>query len=242
VTRPSPGGALPGVTSDRATLDPATAIVLLEARYGAPPLPPTADPFELVLLENIAYLATPARRREAFELLKVGVGTTPKALLAAPLAAIERATSKGILKGHSAEKLRECARVALGEFDGDLSSAIAGPLGAARRALRRFPSIGEPGAEKILLFAGKHALLAPESNGLRVLVRLGLIPEERSYARTYAASRVVSETLPPNVPSMQRAHLLLRQHGQTLCKRSTPSCSACPLARGCAYAKAAARP
>jgi endonuclease-3 len=61
------------------------------------------------------------------------------------------------------------------EFGGDLGAALRAAPGKARRALRSFPGIGEPGAEKILLFSGRQARLAPESNGLRVLVRLGLV-------------------------------------------------------------------
>ena len=29
------------------------------------------------------------------------------------------------------------------------------------------------------------------------------------------------------------AHQLLHRHGQTICKRSTPQCAACPLSAGC---------
>jgi endonuclease-3 len=97
--------------------------------------------------------------------------------------------------------------------------------------------VGEPGAEKILLFAGRQALLAPESNGLRVLVRLGLVREEKSYAKTYAASREAAKGLKAEPRRMQEAHLLLQQHGQTLCKRNAPRCEACPPASGCAHAR-----
>ncbi|MCI0410793.1 MAG: hypothetical protein L0191_19900, partial [Acidobacteria bacterium] len=101
--------------------------------------------------------------------------------------------------------------------------------------LRSFPGIGEPGAEKILLFTGRQALLAPESNGLRVLVRLGLVPEAKSYSKMYAASRQAAKALPPVPSVMQEAHLLLQEHGRTLCKSSAPRCEPCPVARGCAY-------
>jgi adenine-specific DNA glycosylase len=36
---------------------------------------------------------------------------------------------------------------------------------------------------------------------------------------------------------MQEVHLLLSQHGRTLCKRGVPLCSACPLRAGCAHAR-----
>jgi endonuclease III len=217
------------------------AVHLLGKQYGPPTPLPTSDPFELILWENVAYLAPSPRRRDAFEELKRTVGTSPEALRAATQRSLERITGKGILKSTFADKLRECAAIAINEFGGDLGPVIDEPLDRARRALQSFPGIGEPGAEKILLFTGRHPLLAPDSNGLRVLVRLGLLREETSYARTYAASREVAKSLPQKPGRMQQAHLLLQQHGQTLCKRGVPICGACPLARGCAHARRSSR-
>jgi endonuclease-3 len=81
--------------------------------------------------------------------------------------------------------LHGIARLALDEFEGDLETLRRLPLRQARRALMRFPSIGEPGAEKILLFGRSHAVLGLESNGVRVLTRLGVVPEGKSYGATY---------------------------------------------------------
>ena len=221
----------------KGTLTLREAVKMLRKHYGRPARLPTADPFELILWENVAYLAPPERRREAFEQLRSTVGTSPGVILAAKQKDLESITSRGILKSTFASKLRECARVMVNEFGGDLGAAIRGPLGSAKRALRSFPSVGEPGAEKILLFTGQRALLAPESNGLRVLVRLGLVREEKSYSRTYAASRQAAKDLPLEPSVVQEAHLLLQQHGQALCKRGVPRCRMCPLAHRCAYAR-----
>ena len=60
--------------------------------------------------------------------------------------------------------------------------------------------------------------------------------EEKTYARTYMTSRELAKGLPADTNLMQEAHLLLQQHGQTLCKRSVPRCEACPLSPVCAYA------
>jgi len=217
------------------------AVLLLKRHHGSPEALPTADPFELVLLENVAYLAPPARRHQAFAELRSTIGTEPRAILAAPREALLRVTQRGILKGTFAAKLRECARIAIEECGGDLSAAIRAEPAKARRTLRRFPGIGEPGADKVLLFSGLATGLAPESNALRVLVRLGLLEEQDSYARTYAASRRVEWDGPASPKLMQEAHLLLKQHGQTLCRNRQPRCAACPLAGRCAYARAAAR-
>ena len=153
------------------------AVAVLERHYGSPAPPPTSDPFELVLWENVAYLASGARRLDAFEQLRKTVGTSPDSIRRAGRTALEAVTSRGILKGTFAAKLRECARIASEECGGDVAAALRRDPGRAKRMLRTFPGIGEPGADKILLFSGLGAELAPESNGLRVLVRLGLVPD-----------------------------------------------------------------
>jgi len=209
----------------------------LKKHYGSPAPLPTADPFELILWENVAYLASPRRRHEAFEQLRSMIGTRPAAILAAKPKTLEQVTSHGILKSTFAAKLRECARIAVHECGGDLGAALRRAPARAKQTLRSFPGIGEPGAEKILLFAGCEALLAPDSNGLRVLVRLGLVQEQGSYSRTYAASRQAAKDLSADPSVIQEAHLLLQQHGQTLCKRRLPHCGVCPLERRCAYAR-----
>ena len=212
-------------------------VATLRKYYGSPAGPPTSDPFELILWESVVYLAPLERRREAFDELKRTIGTTPDAIVAASRRDLEQVTAHGVLKQHTADKLREAARIALERFGGDLASVVRGRLPDASRALRLFPGIGAPGAEKILLFSGRAPLLAPESNGLRVLARVGLVREDASYARTYAASRELASALSKDPAVVKEAHLLLQQHGQTLCTRTLPRCDECPLARGCAYAR-----
>jgi endonuclease-3 len=207
---------------------------MLAAYHGTPPRPPSSDPFELVLFENVAYLARDDRRLQAFAHLKSTIGTEPAALLGATTEALEAVTSWGILKGTSAAKLRRCAAIAIDEFQGDLSGLVQEPTSRAMRVLQRFPGIGEPGAEKILLFAAGRPFLAPDSNALRVMVRLGLVQEEPSYARTYAGARSVAAALGSDPALLQRAHGLLRVHGQTLCRRQ-PDCHSCPLRAVCPY-------
>jgi hypothetical protein len=44
--------------------------------------PPSTDPLELIIWENIAYLANDKRRAEAFAILKRTIGTRPDQILA----------------------------------------------------------------------------------------------------------------------------------------------------------------
>ena len=214
-------------------------IAALRKHYGKPEPLPSTDAFELVLFENVSYLTTQEKRRAAFALLRQTIGTEPAALLRATRAQLERVTSHGILKAKFADKLRTCAHIALDEFGGDLNAGLGQSATQAQRALRRFPGIGAPGADRILLLSGRRTNLAPESNGLRVLARLGVIADDASYARLYKAGNAAGASLPQTIASLRAAHHLLQQHGQTLCRISAPQCSECPLQRRCTYAATA---
>jgi len=208
----------------------------LRAHYGPPKLPKLDGPWEMILWENVAYLADDDRRGKAFETLKKRIGTEPQRILSASDEALLDVTGHGILADQFATKLRECAQIALEEFDGDLRSVLKLAVPKAKKALQEFPGIGEPGAEKILLFSRTDPVLALESNGLRVLLRLGFGEEKKSYSATYRiVQRAVNEELDPEYSSLIQAHLLLRRHGQELCRRSQPACSECPLALDCEF-------
>jgi endonuclease III len=208
----------------------------LEQHYGAPEPLPSTDPLELVIWENIAYLASDKRRAEAFAILKRTIGTRPEEILAAQHSALAAVGKAGILPDVSAEKLLTIAKIAYEEFDSDLHSALKKPLPQAKRALKRFPSIGDPGAEKIVLFTRSYPLMALESNGLRVLCRVGFADEQKDYSATYRSIQdAIRRQLPKDYDSLIRAHQLLRHHGQELCKRSKPRCAECPLQQSCNY-------
>jgi endonuclease III len=211
-------------------------VTRLEAHYGKTRPPKLTGPWEMILWENAAYLADDDRRQQAFQVLKKQVGIKPAQILSAPEEALLEVTRHGIMPGQFAEKLRTCARIALEEFDGDLGPVLKLPAREAKKALQKFPGIGEPGAEKILLFARMQAVFALESNGLRVLVRLGFCEENKNYSTTYRlAQQAVADELSDDYSWLMNAHLLLRRHGQELCKRSNPLCAECPLAADCSF-------
>jgi endonuclease-3 len=211
-------------------------IAVLEKHYGRPQ-PPKRDPLGLIIWENIGYLVDDARRKIAFEELERTTHLKPTAILATSLAELTRiAKLGGIHEGLRAQRLKEIAHIALNEFDGDLSSILKLSRPKAIKALKQFPSIGDPGAEKILLFAGAHSILAVESNGLRVLLRLGFGEEKKSYSASYKSVQAALENqVGNNREFLIAAHQLLRQHGQELCKRSNPRCAECPVRKTCEY-------
>jgi len=140
-----------------------------------------------------------------------------------------------------AERLQEIARRVLNEFGGNLWRALSGPVKDVRKRLKSFPGIADPGVDRILLFAGISPVAAVPSNCVHVLYRIQHGPEGSSYAATYReAQKTIEREVPKNLESRTRAYLLLKLHGQELCKRTNPRCQACVLRRDCSFASAAA--
>jgi endonuclease III len=212
---------------------------LLEQLHGPPARPAPRGALQWILWENAAYLQPDEKHARAYRELARKTGLTADGIDSLPpheLAAWARLG--GMLPERRVEKLRAIAALVQERFGGDLDAALDGPLAKARAALKRFPGIGAPGADKILLFTGRHPLLALESNGLRVLLRLGYAPEGKSYAASYAGvQRALAPLAKRGIGWLQRAHGLLRRHGRELCKHSAPRCDACPLAAQCPAAE-----
>ena len=213
-------------------------IARLEASYGTPEPPAITDPFEMVLWENVAYLVDDERRARVFARLQEEIGLLPLEISTTPLEVLaEVIRDGGMQPEHRAGKLLAAADEALDIGQDSLQQLIRTAPDKASKALRRFPGIGEPGADKILLFSQAKRTLAPESNALRVLVRLGFGEgDEKNYSRMYrSAAKAVAPQLSEDFAWLIRAHQLLRRHGQEVCKRSVPLCEVCPLTDGCRW-------
>ena len=219
-------------------MDLQKALDRLEKLYGEPMPPQFRDPLEMIVFENVAYLVDDRRREAVFQDLKKKVGLKASDILAASDETLQKvATPGGINLEGRIEKLRSIARIVLDEFNGDLNQVLKLPLKPAMKSLKKFPGIGDPGAEKILLFTKTFMILALESNGLRVLLRLGFGEEHKNYSTAYrSVQEAVKDQLKLDCDWLIRAHQLLRRHGQEVCKRTEPVCKQCPLNRFCQFA------
>lgn len=225
-----------GEVYPRKVLPLRSVITALRRHYGKPSPPVSTDPFRLILWEQVGYLVPDRQRRRAFVALRTQVGLQPAAIAAAPDATLESIARLGgaVAIRTRAHRLRESAERVLDRWDGDLRTALRLPVPKARRALAQFSMIGEPGADRILVITKRARVLPLDSNGLRVLTRLGLAPEARSYQTAY---RRTQERLAPALPNDHRwliaAAALLRLHGQELCRRKAPECGRCPFRLRC---------
>jgi len=209
----------------------------LEGHYGRPHPPSLSDPLLLILYESIGYLVDDDRREAAFAALRREVGLKPTNLLSASTEQLVRITKLGGIHPElRAQRLKEIAQIVLNDFAGDLRNALKLPFPLAIKELKKFPTIGDPGAEKILLFTKTYPVLALESNGLRVLLRLGFGQEHKNYSISYRSVReALADQVGEDCDFLIRAHQLLRLHGKELCRTKNPACGVCPLRLNCRY-------
>jgi len=214
-------------------------IKTLQKHYGPPERPPARGPFELVMWENACYLLPDKRRAEIFDALKRQVGMSAEAIFKAPKEVLLPLAKMGGMRPETRVfRWKEIARITRQQFDGGLDQILEWPYAKAKNALQQFPTIGSPGAEKILMFCGVAEGLPLESNGLRVLTRVGWGRVHRkNYGAMYkSVQEAIATEVPKRAEQLARAHVLLRTHGKTLCKDARPQCFECPVEQMCRFA------
>lgn len=211
----------------------------LEAFYGK--LEPCwpSDPYLFLLWWYCGYPASDAACAKGWKELTSKIGTDPDAILAVRPAVLAAAIKPGgMLPELRAARMKEVAARIKDEFGGDLRGALTGPITKVRKILKSFPSIADPGADRILLFAGIQPVAAVPSNCTGVLERTQKGQEEKNYNASYReAQRMIDSEIPATFDARIRAYLLLKRHGQEFCKRTKPKCDECPVRAACAFVK-----
>ena len=209
----------------------------LEAHYGKQQASWPTDPYGFLVWWYCGYPQSDDRCSKGWASLTTHSGISPEELLAAAPTKLAAALRPGgMVPELRAQRLKELAMRVKHQFAGDLQSALIGSIAQARKALKTFHSISDPGADRILLFSGLSPVVAVPSNNPHVLVRILYGPESENYGRVYkeAQSAIAAET-PEILEARQRAFLLLKIHGQEVCKRQNPKCDECPVKNSCRY-------
>jgi len=211
----------------------------LEAFYGKQVPCWPSDPYLFLLWWYCGYPASDASCSKGWKELTNKVGTDPDVILAAHPAKITAALkSGGMLPELRAETMKEVSARIKHEFDGNLGASLAGPITKVRKILKSFPSIADAGADRILLFARIQPVAAVPSNCPSVLDRIQNGHEGKNYNASYReAQRMIDSEIAATFDARIRAYLLLKRHGQELCKRTNPKCEICPLRSVCAFVK-----
>lgn len=212
----------------------------LEKYYGQPKRPWPTTPYEMILHRNCGYPQSDTLCNKGFRALQKHVGLSAKDILAAPYQQIVSAMREGgMVPELRAHRLLEIAARTQEEFGGDLRILLRKSLAEAKKTLKQFPTIGDPGADKILLFTKTVAVAAIPSNCIHVPLRLGFGDEKKSYAASYrSAQAAIGSKLLEDCSHRLRAYLLLKRHGADLCKSVRPKCEQCPVSDVCMYFQA----
>jgi endonuclease III len=209
----------------------------LESFYGPQEPSWPVDPYAFLVWWHCGYPASEVTCGRGWNALVRAVGTEPHQLLRASQAKLAHALKAGgMVPEVRAMRLQQIAERVENQFGGDLRPASGGDVAEFRKALKKFPGIADPGADRILLFGRISPVAAVPSNCPHVLVRIQTGFEQEAYAANYREAQAFIEAeLPVRFHARTRAYLLLKAHGQTLCKRNKPRCEDCPVRNECAY-------
>lgn len=214
----------------------ARVLETLEGFYGAQEIPWPTDPYLHLVWVHCGYPASDERCSKGWHAFEKAIGVEPSQILdASPRDLAKALAPGGIIPALRARRLKEIATRVANECGGDLGAALAGSAAAARKLLKKFPSIADPGSDRILLFAGVSPTAAVPSNCPHVIVRIVRGREPEDYSATYKEAQRAMQNLPENFAARKRAFLLLKRHGQDLCKRAKPKCNCCPIYEICAF-------
>lgn len=209
----------------------------LESFYGQQQADWPTDPYLFLVWWHCGYPASDAACARGWDALNREIGTEPKELLAASPAKLAQALQPGgMVPELRAMRLKEIAARVKDAFAGDLRAGLVGPIEQVRKELKKFPGVADPGADRILLFGGIAPVAAVPSNCPHVLVRIRHGQERENYGVNYReAQKEIEGQVRRSLDARTRAYLLLKRHGQELCKRAKPKCGECPVSASCAY-------
>jgi endonuclease III len=209
----------------------------LETLYGPQEPCWPVEPYAFLIWWHCGYPASDATCTRGWNALNEEVGIAPRQILTAPQAKLAHALKAGgMVPEVRAMRIQQIAERIENEFGGDIRNALVGGVEKVRKTLKKFPGIADPGADRILLFGKVLPVAAVASNCPHVLVRIQMGLERESYSVTYReAQALIKAKVPEQFHPRMRAYLLLKEHGQTTCKRSKPKCEECPVSSHCAY-------
>jgi endonuclease-3 len=165
------------------------------------------DPYEFIIWRNCGYPASDANCARGWDALNKHVGVDPRQILEADVTRLARVPG-GMFPELRAQRLLEIAARVQNEFGGDLRAGLTGPMSGIRKTLKKFPSIADPGVDRILLFGGISPVPAVPSNCVHVLVRIVHGEEGENYRATYRqAQELIEDAIPATLEARQRAFL-----------------------------------
>jgi endonuclease-3 len=209
---------------------------LLEQYYGPPALKPQLDPTSELVQTILSQNTSDINSGRAFEQLRRRCASWDQ-VLELPTAELEAAIRPAGLARVRAPRIPAGLRQIRDEHGStDLGFLRTWPVEQARAYLTSLPGVGPKTAACVLLFSLHLPALPVDTHVHRVAGRVGLIPRKVSAEKAHL---MLAELVPP--ARYYPFHLLMIQHGRTVCKAPNPQCAVCPLVYHCQEADSGGR-
>ncbi|MGI6368583.1 MAG: endonuclease III domain-containing protein [Anaerolineae bacterium] len=208
----------------------------LLAHYGRRPLKPQQAPLDELIQTILSQNTSDLNSGRAFASLREAFPSW-EAVAEADVEAVAHAIRSGGLARIKAPRIQQIIRHLIqerGEPSLDWLHGLA--VEEARAYLTSLPGVGPKTAACVLLFSLHMPAMPVDTHVHRVAQRLGLLGPRINAERAHT---LLEGLLPQDL--YYSFHLLMIEHGRTLCHAQRPRCSGCPLLDICPHGLAATR-
>lgn len=225
-------GRAQGAKGQGRTLDVAKVLDRLEARYGKVAYERRLEPMDELVSCILSQHTTDATSFPAFFRLREKFPSWQQVVEAGParVASVVKKAGLANQKARSIVSALKEIKARVGEYSIDHLADM--PMAEAREWLESLPGVGPKTASIVLCFAFGMDAIPVDTHIYRVSHRLGFI-EKRVDANK--AHDVLLRVVPKR--DAYRYHVLLIQHGRTVCKAQRPRCDECELKDVCRFYK-----
>ncbi|MFO8033715.1 MAG: endonuclease III domain-containing protein [Candidatus Bipolaricaulota bacterium] len=203
----------------------------LQKAYGPQNWWPADGPFEMMVGAVLTQATSWGNAKRAIDALKGAGGLSMEALTRLSQEDLATLIRPSGFFRQKAQRLK--ALVALVNDHGGLRGLFRLPTPELRRRLLDVPGVGPETADCILLYACGRPVFVVDAYTRRILVRLGLLADERvAYDRV---AGLFTDQLPADPDLYGEFHALLVRHANAHC-HVRPVCGGCPLLPRCEHA------
>ncbi len=214
----------------------AAADRLLEKAYGTPKRRRRADPIGSLIGTILSQNTNDRNSHRAYEAMRKAFPAWED-VMNAPRAKLEKALKPGGLARTKSGRIQRILRAIAKDGNLNLDGLRRLSTDEAEKRLLSFEGVGYKTARCVLLFALGRDVFPIDTHILRVLKRLGIIPETMTVdkAHQYVPQFVREDRSYP-------LHLNLIAHGRQVCHPRKPACATCALRRPCSYPASEKKP
>jgi endonuclease-3 related protein len=197
----------------------------LLVRYGPQHWWPGQEPFEVIIGAILTQSTAWTNVEKAITNLKAAGKLTPEGLRQLSdkeLAGLIRPCGYYNVK---ARRLKAFVSRLRERYDDDLDKLFKNDIEDLRKKLLDIYGVGEETADSIMLYAGNKTVFVIDAYTRRIVDRMGLKPENRSYA---SYQKLFTVNVPADTGLFNEYHALLVHHAKEVCRKS-PLCQHCCL-------------